>query len=48
VVKVPDSDDGYDKGGKERRTGNAKDSTIFELVRDSILDFPVRFIVDRR
>ena len=48
MIKVPDSDDDYDEGGKKRHTGNAKDSTIFELVRDGILDFPVRFIVDRR
>ena len=48
MVRVPGSDEDYDEGGKERRTGNAEDSTIFELVRDSILDFPVRFIVDRR
>ena len=48
MVKVPDSDDDYDEERKEKHTGNAKDSTIFELVRDSILDFPVRFIVERR
>jgi len=48
VVKVRDADEDYDEEGKERHTGNAKDSTVFELVRDSILDFPVRFIVDRR
>jgi len=48
VAKVPDSDEDYDEWETERRTGDAKDSAIFKLVRDSILYFPVRFIVDRR
>jgi len=42
-------DDGGDHKGKTKRlTGNAQDSTIFEFISDRILDFLVRFVVDRR
>ena len=32
---------------RKRHTSDAQDGTIFKLVRDCILDFPVRFIVNR-